>query len=160
MSGLAPWEQRLVAALNEPLPLVERPFAAVADRVGVSEGEVLERLRAWLADGTLRRFGARIRHRQAGYTANGMSVWRVEPDRAEAAGKAMASRPEVSHCYLRAPAQDWPYTLYAMLHGHTREEVLAAARAIAEDTGLDDYRVLFSVREFKKAAPRFFDDRA
>jgi DNA-binding Lrp family transcriptional regulator len=156
MSRFQPWEMRLVRALSDPLPATERPFAAIAEETGVSEEQVLQRVRAWLEDGTIRRFGARVDHHAAGYPANGMSAWKAPADQIEAAGQFMAEQPEVSHCYWRDTAPGWDYNLYAMIHGATPEEVVAVAQRIAANTGLRDYEVLYSVRELKKSAPRYF----
>ncbi|HPC14838.1 MAG TPA: Lrp/AsnC family transcriptional regulator [Candidatus Hydrogenedentes bacterium] len=155
---LRDWEMRLIGILGEPLPLVSRPFAAVAERAGIEEADVLDRLHAWKASGAIRRFGARVAHHKLGYTANGMSVWRVAEDEAEAAGQIMAKQPEVSHCYLRETPAGWEYNLYGMIHGTSEDEVRAVAARIAELTGLRDYDVLFSVREFKKSVPRYFNE--
>ena len=156
MSRFAEWEVGLLRALSEPLPISQRPFAEVAARVGVTEEQVLERVRAWSADGTIRRFGARVSHRTIGYAANGMSVWDVPDDRVEDAAACMTRQSEVSHCYLRPRHPSWPHNLYAMIHGASEEEVRAVAQRIGAETGLDSYRVLFSSRELKKSAPRYF----
>ena len=149
-------DKRLVRVLSEAVPLTERPFAEIARQAGVSEEAAIERVRAWISSGVIRRFGARVDHRAVGYGANGMSVWKVPADRTETAGRVMARQPEVSHCYLRAPRPGWKYNLYAMIHGQTEDEVRAVAERMAEETGLRNYAVLFSSREFKKSAPRYF----
>jgi DNA-binding Lrp family transcriptional regulator len=156
MKPFEAWEIRLVRALSAPLPLTPRPFAAIAERVGVSEGQVLDRLQAWSADGTIRRFGARVNHRSLGYVANGMSVWDVPDEDVEAVADYMARQPEVSHCYLRPRHSSWPHNLYAMIHGENEEQVNAVAQRIAAHAGIEAYRVLFSSRELKKTAPRYF----
>jgi len=149
-------EKRLVRVMSEPMPLTERPFEELARLAGVSEETALDRARAWIAGGVIRRLGARVDHRAIGYGANGMSVWKVPADQAENAGRLMARQPEVSHCYLRPPRPGWEYNLYAMIHGRTEKEVRDAAQRVAAETGLRDYAVLFSLREFKKTAPRYF----
>ena len=149
-------ERRILVALSEPLPLTERPYEDVARRAGVPEAMVIARLQAWIEQGVIRRIAARIRHHAAGYPANGMSVWRVSLSEVDHAARIMVDQPEVSHCYQRPERPDWPYTLYAMIHGHDEEEVGIVARRIATLTGLMDYQVLFTVHEYKKAAPRFF----
>lgn len=156
MKPFEEWEIRLVRALSEPLPLVSRPFAELAARVGISEQEVLDRIHAWMADKTIRRLGARVRHRALGYAANGMSVWDVPEEQIEEAAEFMSRQPEVSHCYLRPRHTHWRYNLYAMIHGENEQQVNAVVARIAEHTALDLYRVLFSSRELKKSAPRYF----
>jgi len=157
-SSFQDWEIRLLRVLSDPLPLTEHPFATVAQHAEVLEELVLERVRTWLADGVIRRFGARVAHQAAGYAANGMSVWKTSPDEAETAGRYMAAQPEVSHCYLRDIQPNWDYNLYAMIHGTTQDQVEAVTQRIADHTGLRDYDLLFSVKELKKTAPRYFHE--
>lgn len=156
---LSDWEMRLIGVLGEPLPLIDSPFAAIAERAGIAEAEVLDRIRAWKTSGAIRRFGARVAHHKLGFAANGMSVWRVAETEAESAGRTMAEQPEVSHCYIRETAPGWDYNLYAMIHGTTPDEVRAVAERMAALTGLCDYAVLFSIREFKKSVPRYFSEK-
>lgn len=146
-----------MAALERPLPLTARPFAQIADETGIPEDVVIERIQGWLSAGVIRRFGARIAHRGIGYTANGMSVWNVPDDRLDEAGRTVAAFREVSHCYARPRAPGWPYNLFAMIHAHRREKVLAVVRRIAGAIGPAEHDVLFSVKEFKKTAPRLFN---
>lgn len=153
------WEQRLLRVLSEPLPLVAQPYAEVAARAGVDEQRALERIRAWVADGTIRRFGARVTHREVGFPANGMSVWRVPEDRIEETGRYMAAQPELSHCYQRDFQPGWDYNVFGMIHGGSEDEVRAVAERIARHTGIEDYTVLFSTHELKKTAPRYFVEK-
>ena len=152
-------EIKLLRALNDPLPITPRPFAAIAERCGADEQQIVEKIRTWLADGTIRRFGARVFHRSLGYTANGMSVWEVAGDQVEDAAQFMASLPEVTHCYLRPGFPGWPYNLYAMIHGNSEEDVMAVAARIAENVEAQSYQVLFSIKEFKKSTPRYFAEK-
>lgn len=156
MKPFEQWQIRLVRALSDPLPLTPCPFADIAAKVGVSEEQALEQIRAWMADGTIRRFGARVRHRSLGFEANGMSVWDVPEDKVGMTADFMSQQPEISHCYLRPRHDAWPYNLYAMIHGENEEQVSAVVARIAKHTALDSYRVLFSSRELKKSAPRYF----
>ncbi|MBN2312079.1 MAG: Lrp/AsnC family transcriptional regulator [Candidatus Hydrogenedentes bacterium] len=158
MTRLDPWETELIQALNDGLPLTERPYADLAARLGVDEAKILARLQSWVDDGTIRRFGVRLKHRRLGIAANGMSVWDVPDARVEEAAACMTRRPEVTHCYLRTPHPSWPYNLYAMIHGPDEQAVHAIAEDIAREAGLDSFRILFSTRELKKRAPRYFAD--
>jgi DNA-binding Lrp family transcriptional regulator len=153
------WEKRLLRVLSEPLPLVAQPYAEVAARAGVDEARALERIRAWVADGTIRRLGARVAHREVGFPANGMSVWNVPEARIVEVGNYMAAQPEVSHCYQRDFQPGWEYNLFGMIHGGSEAAVLAVAARIADHTGLQDYTVLFSTHELKKTAPRYFVEK-
>ena len=113
-----------VRALQHNLPLVQRPFRELAQREGVSENELLEAARRLLASGIMRRYGATLRHREAGYTVNALVAWRVPAERIEAAGRAAAAHAAVSHCYERvARPPVWPYQLFTMIHGRSEEDL-------------------------------------
>lgn len=128
------------------------PYREIAAELGLKEEEVISRLKSYKSDGTLRRFGAVLRHQSAGYKANGMSVWDVQDPDVSRVGDQLASCREISHCYERPRFSDWPYNVYAMMHGKTKDEVLSLAGRIAEQVSIDNYEVLFSVREFKKTS--------
>lgn len=156
MSAFSDWEIRLLRVLSQPLPLTERPYAEVAEQAGCTEEQVLERVRAWRESGVIRRMGARVNHHDVGYVANGMSVWDVPPEEVDRVAAFMTQQREVSHCYLRPRHPSWPHNLYAMIHGESEDAVRAVAARIAAHANLDSYRVLFSSKEFKKSAPRYF----
>ena len=104
----------------------------------------------------MRRFSAVIRHRQAGFGANAMGVWPVPPERQEKFGQIAASFSAVSHCYLRPTYQDWPYSIFTMVHGQTREECEKVLAEISRTTGVTEYRALYSSQEFKKVRVKYF----
>ncbi|MDO8915592.1 MAG: Lrp/AsnC family transcriptional regulator [Coriobacteriia bacterium] len=162
VASLAADEKALAELLQGDLPDVGAPFAALAetlraDGVDVGEGWVLGRARAWVDTGVIRRFGAAIKHHKTGFTSNAMGVWDC-PDEAELerVGAIMAGFAEVSHCYQRPRRATWPHDLYTMIHGRSHEECEAVAERIREATGLPPARLLYSVREFKKASMRYF----
>jgi len=111
----------------------------------------------FLAAGWMRRYAAVLHHRQAGLPANVMVAWRVEESAADAAGAVCARLPQVSHCYLRPAAGDWPYNFYTMIHGRDREECQAVVREIGNLTGLTDHAELWTEREYRKKRVRLFD---
>jgi len=148
-------EARMLRALQIPLPLTERPFEELARAAETTLQELLEFAQQHLG-GAIRRYVGTLRHRKLGVRENGMVVWRVAPDRIEAVGKLLAEAPEVSHCYAREAVDSFPYTLYSMVHGPSRESCRELADELARDTGESDYAVLFSEREFKKARLRYF----
>ncbi len=156
MIALSDSDKRLLHEIEAPLPLVERPYADIAQRAGVTEADVMEKVREWIASGIIRRFGARVNHRSVGYAANGMSVWAVPDDQVEAVAAVMTARPEISHCYVRRTFPGWQYNLYAMIHGTSEDEVRRVAQDVAQQAGLTDYDILFSTYEFKKTAPTYF----
>ena len=122
----------------------------------MSEEDLLERIRMLKKQGTLRRFGATLRHQLAGYKANAMVAWYVHEDNMEEIGHLMATFKEVSHCYERKVQGKWKYNLFTMIHGKSKKECQDIARRIAENTGIKDYVLLLSLKEFKKTSPRYF----
>jgi len=156
--ALSAVQRRLVARLADGLPLVEAPYAALGAAVGLSESAVIETLRAWLAIGVIRRFGAVLRHRALGYAANAMVVWDVPDDLVRDCGLRAAQLAEVTLCYRRTrrmPA--WPFNLYCMLHGTERPVVEAAIERVAQAAALTGYprQVLFSRRCFTQRGARY-----
>ena len=148
-----------VRALQQDLPLVSHPFAETAGRLGLSEGALLDKARDLESVGIMRRFSAVLRHRRVGYKANGMACWVVPESRLETVGQLAAQYLQVSHCYQRpACPPRWPYTLFTMIHGQTKADVEAVVSRIAQETGLEDYEVLYSTREFKKERVRYFEE--
>jgi DNA-binding Lrp family transcriptional regulator len=147
---------RIIKCVQEDLPLVPRPFGVWAESLGMEEPELLRTLSDWVRHGTIRRFAAVLNHRQVGFRANGMVVWNCPPDRIDRTGEILALYPEVSHCYSRPAYPEWPYNLYAMIHGRSRQECRSIAQRLAASSGLDDFRILFSTKEFKKKRLKLF----
>ncbi len=152
-------EQRLVAALQPGLPLVSRPYAAVGDQAGMSETEVLHTLSAWLATGIVKRFGVVVRHHELGFKANAMVVFDVPDGVVAATGAHLAREQGVTLCYRRRRYEpEWPYNLYCMVHGRSREEVMPVIERLCRVAG-HPCEVLFSTRRFKQQGARYFDGR-
>jgi siroheme decarboxylase len=149
---------QLVRCVQEDLPLVEEPFAHWGQTLGITENELLGTLEGWLQHGHIRRFAAVLNHREVGFNANGMVVWRCPLDKIDESGSLIASYSEVSHCYHRPARADWPYNLYAMIHGRSEDECEKIAARLAEAIDLREYRILFSLREFKKIRLKLFWD--
>lgn len=147
-----------VRALQRDLPGERDPFAAVAAAEGIDADELLVHAADFTAAGWMRRYAAVLHHRRAGAAANVMVAWRVEPDNADRVGVIAAAREEVSHCYLRPPGPDWPYTLYTMIHGRSEADCRTAIRGIAQRTGCADFAELWTVREYAKRRVRLFTD--
>ena len=123
--------------------------------LGLDEDKLLARLCEWKADGTVRRFGAFVRHQKMGFTFNGMSVWNVPLEDCASIGRSFAAFPFVSHCYERPRSEGWPYNLYAMVHDKTKEGLEAHLALMRELSGLD-CEVLVSLKEYKKTSPIYF----
>ncbi|MBM4189322.1 MAG: Lrp/AsnC family transcriptional regulator [Betaproteobacteria bacterium] len=150
----------LIKATQAGLPLTPTPYATLAEQIGCTEAEVMARLTAMLDAGIIRRIGVVPNHYRLGYTANGMTVWDVADDRVDELGNAVGQLPFVSHCYRRPRAlPDWPYNLFAMVHGHTRAEALAQADIIANLLGqaCRARDILYSTRILKKTGLRLVD---
>lgn len=153
-------DKLIIAALQNDLPLSPQPYQDIAQSLGISEGELLRRLQGYRDSGKIRKLGAVLRHQMVGFSANALSAWRVEPERLQTIGAIMAAEPYITHCYARTPWPDWPYTLYTMLHGHSRAECEAVASDLAVRTGVDDYILLYSTKEWKKTSMRYFCEEA
>ncbi len=151
-------EKRAIASIQGDIPITEEPYRVMAEQAGIPVSEYLDILKNLSERGVIRRFGATLRHQKSGFTANAMVAWKVSEDRVEEAGTTMASFSEVSHCYRRDPAKDWPYNLYTMIHGTSEASVRATAGKIAQAVAVDDYAVLFSRRELKKTSMTYFED--
>jgi DNA-binding Lrp family transcriptional regulator len=151
-------ERRLVSVLQEGLPLFMRPFALIAERIGISENEVMGRIGHWLDDGAIKRFGVVVRHRELGYKANAMLVHDIPDARVGELGRALAEEPAVTLCYRRPRVlPDWPYNLFCMIHGRERSEVEAIIGELRQRHGLADcaHDVLFSLTRFKQNGARY-----
>lgn len=149
-------DQKIINALSGDLSNSKEPYNEIARRLDITEEELLGRIWKYLDEGLLRRFGAMIAHRMAGVDANGMIVWDVPDERLEEVGQKLTSAPEVTHCYARRRFPRWPYNLYTMVHGRTRDFCERIAERLAGEVGVERYKLVFSTREFKKTSPRYF----
>jgi siroheme decarboxylase len=149
-------DKAAIRALQEDVPLTPRPFDLWGRQVGLSYEELLERAYDLSDRKIMRRFSAVLYHRKAGFRANAMGVWRVPDERIDEVGNAFAHYQSVSHCYQRPTYEDWPYSVFSMVHGRSVEECENVLRAMAEETGLTDYTSLYSTREYKKTRVRYF----
>ena len=150
-------DRRLTVATQAGLPLVARPYHALAEQLGVTPDVVMARMQAMLERGKIRRIGAVPNHYAIGYTANGMSVWDVPDELVDTLGGQVGALDSVTHCYHRPRALPaWPYNLFAMVHGSSREEVLTKVAEIRSLLGAAcrSHDVLFSTRILKKTGLR------
>jgi siroheme decarboxylase len=147
-----------IRATQGPMPVVSEPYAPAAERLGVPVAEVLARLESLRERGGLRRVAAILFHRRAGFSANGMGVWNVPEEAVLETGKRMAAFRGVSHCYQRPTYPDWPYSIFTMAHGRSKEECDAILVSIAEATGIHERATLYSSTEFKKVRMLYFTD--
>ena len=156
---LSKTDKKLISQIQGDLPLSRTPFSDLALRLGWEEGEFLRQIRDLKRRGVIRRFGAILRHQIAGYLGNAMVVWKVDPEEIQRVSRAFASFPQVSHCYLRRPQSGWPYNIYTMVHGKRETDCRRIAREMARKTGVKEYRLLFSKREFKKSSMLYFGEK-
>jgi siroheme decarboxylase len=158
-----PYDQTDVAvirALQGPMEVTDRPYDAAASEVGMSTDDFLSHLAGMVDRKILRRVAAILYHRRAGFSANGMGVWRVPEEKIMEVGARMAAVRGISHCYQRPTYPDWPYSVFTMAHGRSKEECDAILDGIAEEHGLhgEDRAVLYSSTEFKKIRLHYFTD--
>ena len=148
--------KRVIQLIQGDLPVDPRPFAILAGKLGITEEAFIEKVRSLKREGIIRRFGATLRHQEAGFSANAMVAWIVPEERIEEVGRAMAGVREVTHCYERRTHKDWKYNLYTMVHGDNEEMCRRIAERMSAETGIDEYTLLFSEKEFKKTSMKYF----
>jgi DNA-binding Lrp family transcriptional regulator len=149
-------ENEIIASIQGDIAITERPYLEIAQKLGISEETLLEKLKGLCDRGVIRRFGATIYHQRSGFQANAMVAWKVDEDRIDEAGEKMASFNEVSHCYRRNPTVDWPYNLYTMIHAKDEESCREIARTMSIKTEINTYSLLFSRKELKKTSMKYF----
>lgn len=151
-------EMTVVRGLQRDLSLELNlePFKHLAESSDMEEGAFLAISGRLLERKIMRRYAAQLPHRHLGFTFNAMVCWKAPQERKIAIGKALASSPWVTHCYERPPCEDWPYNLYSMVHGKTREECQEKARNLSKQVSLEEYVLLFSPKEYKKARVKYF----
>jgi DNA-binding Lrp family transcriptional regulator len=150
----------VIRATQGPMPVIEEPYAPAAERLGVSQDEILRRLGSLRERDGLRRVAAILFHRRAGFSANGMGVWVVPEEEILDTGRQMATFRGISHCYQRPTYADWPYSVFTMAHGRSKEECDAILDSIAVECGMgpDDRATLYSSTEYKKIRLHYFTD--
>lgn len=155
---LAEADLALIGAIQGGLPLVPRPFAALAEQLGLSEPYILERVQALQDNGVIKRMGLVVRHHELGYGANAMVVWDVPDSEVSELGRCLSKFEFVTLCYRRPrQGREWPYNLFCMIHGRDRDEVIGKVRQLVQCCGLEDipHNVLFSRRRFKQRGARY-----
>ena len=149
-------DKNFVRELQKDMDIVDEPFLKCANNLSISEEQLFEKMKYYEEIGVMRRFAAILRHRQVGFTANGMIVWNVPTERISDVGSKLGAFPQVSHCYERPTYSDWPYNVFSMIHCKTHDEAKEMAQTIQKQIDVDDYRILFSSREFKKTRVEYF----
>ncbi|SEH28338.1 Lrp/AsnC family transcriptional regulator [Selenomonas sp. KH1T6] len=155
-AGVSELDKKVIRALQGEFPLVAEPYKVLAEGIGISEDLFLERVKALEEDKKIRKMGAVLRHREVGFKANVLAAWVVPQEELDTIAQEMARHPAVTHCYDRTTAPGWPYNLYTMIHGHSREECEAIASELGEAAGVTESIMLYSKHEWKKTSMKYF----
>jgi len=153
-------DKDFIRELQKDMEIIDEPFVKAANNLGITENELFEKMKHYEDIGVMRRFAAILRHRQIGFTANGMIVWKVPEDRISEVGEKLGAFPQVSHCYERPTYADWPYNVFSMIHCKTHDEAHEVAKTIQDQIQVPDYDILFSSREFKKVRVEYFVEKS
>ncbi len=150
-------ERDILRLVQNDLPNSATPYADIAKNVGCDEEDVLQLLQKLKSDGAIRRFGASIKHQKTGWDFNAMVAWVVKEEEADSFAEVAVAFSNISHCYFRpSSAEDWPYTLFTMIHGRSEDECQKTISALQKATGITEYSALKSVQEFKKTSMTYF----
>ncbi len=149
-------DKRIIKILQDNFPLTKRPFLEVAKILNISEEEVINRIRKMIEKGIVRKLSASVRHRKLGYLYNAMVAWKVPKDRVESVCKIFSKFENVSHCYERETIKGkWEYNIYTVVHGKTRDDVEKTVNVMKELSGIKDFIILYSTKEFKKTYRKY-----
>jgi DNA-binding Lrp family transcriptional regulator len=151
-------DKHFIRELQKDLKVIPEPFKEMAQNLGITTTELFAKAKEYERNGIIRRFAAILRHRDAGFNANGMAVWQVPEDKIDEIGYKLAAFPQISHCYRRPVYSDWQFNLFSMIHARTLEAAEKIVAEISEIVGIKNYRILFSSREFKKVRVRYFEE--
>jgi len=146
----------LIRQLQQDLPIISRPFHVIAENIDADINFILQQIIDWKSSGLMRRFGAVIRHQQAGFNANGMVVFEVDPKNIDTSGHLLAAYPQVSHCYQRPTVPDWPYNLFAMTHCESEPQLRDLVKGMVAQIKPKQYDILLSTQEYKKTNVKYF----
>ena len=149
-------DKEFIRQLQKDIEIIDRPFLKASENLGITEEQIFEKLHEYENIGVMRRYAAILRHREAGFTANGMIVWKVPEKRISEVGEKLGAFPQVSHCYERPVYPDWPYNVFSMIHCKSFDEAGQMAKDIQKQIDVNDYKILFSSREFKKTRVEYF----
>ena len=153
---LSKLDKDVIRALQGDFPLVEEPYKLLAQQVGISEEEFLERVKTLSEEKCIRKMGAVLRHREVGFSSNVLCAWEVPEKDLEQIAMRMSAHPAVSHCYDRMTAPGWPYNLYTMIHGRSRQECERIADMLGKANGVANRTMLYSKKEWKKTSMKYF----
>ena len=149
-------DRKFIRELQKDLAVVPEPFKELTNNLEITTAQLFAKATEYENTGIMRRFAAILRHREAGFVANGMVVWHVPDDKIDEVGFRLAAFPQVSHCYRRPVYPDWRFNLFSMVHARTLQAAEKIAAEMSETVGIRDYQILFSSREFKKERVKYF----
>lgn len=150
------FDKKVIRELQEDVELVPLPFTPMAERLGITLQELFDAAASFQKRGMMRRFSAVLHHRRAGFNSNAMAVWKVPSERSVEVGNLMAQSKWVTHCYERPTFPDWPYTHFTMIHATSQDQCEEVAKEISDSTGISEYQLLYSTREYKKTRVKYF----
>lgn len=146
----------IICKIQEDLPLVSEPYKEIAEELQITESELINKIKEFCNKGIIRRFGATLNHRNIGFKANAMVVWKVPEERIHEVSEIMVLFSQISHCYQRPTFLGWPYNVFTMVHGESKEECEKTIKHIASASGINEYDILYSTIELKKSSMKYF----
>lgn len=154
---LSDLDKSIIRRLQKDIPLTSRPYKSIAEEIGITEEELLNKIKSFQSNGILRRIGGILYHREIGFKANAMVVWIVPEDSIQKVGEIMASFREVTHCYERPASIKWPYNIFTMVHGQNEKQCEDIIKQISNNIKICDYKILYSIEELKKSSMKYFE---
>jgi DNA-binding Lrp family transcriptional regulator len=149
-------EKTIIQYLQADLPLISRPYTPLAQKLGWTEQEVLDKIKQMLSVGLIRRLGAILRHQRAGFSVNAMIAWRVDEDQTDIVGELFASFAAVSHCYRRTVPENFSFNMFTMVHARNEDELKEIIDTMSFQSGLKDFQAIRSIKELKKISMSYF----
>lgn len=146
----------IIRKIQEDLPLVPEPYRAIAEELQITESELIYKIQDFCNKGIIRRFGATLNHRNIGFKANAMVVWKVPDESIKEVSKIMVLFSAVTHCYQRPTFLGWPFNVFTMVHGENKGECEEIIKDIASASGINEYNILYSTCELKKSSMKYF----
>jgi len=149
-------DKKIIRRIQEDLPLVPKPYKEISQELGITEKELINKIERFCNRGIIRRFGSILNHRNVGFMANAMVVWKVQEEKIKDVSKIMISFSQVSHCYQRPTFPGWPYNIFTMVHAQTKLECENVVKQISSAVNIYDYNMLYSTAELKKVSMKYF----
>ncbi|HEY8805289.1 MAG TPA: Lrp/AsnC family transcriptional regulator [Clostridium sp.] len=149
-------DKSIIRRIQEDLPLVPEPYKEIAQELGITENELMDKIKEFSSSGIIRRVGTIVNHRNVGFIANAMVVWTVPEDLIKDVSKIMISFSQVSHCYQRPTFPEWPYNVFTMVHAGSKQGCEKVVKEISDAININNYKMLYSSDELKKVSMKYF----